>query len=226
MAPSSWRVAQIRADGENEIAEIPPEGLTFGRSESCDFVLDSAEFPGVSSDHARVILDGDSLVLEDANSRNGTLVHGQNVERYELSHGSVFQLGNGGPRFVVYSSDRLDETVTLPKPALKKQHDRTMGSQTMFVLRSKLGIPKDTAKSRLRRATDRLRERLDQRCGDRQIWLGALVPLLRPTPLSTLLPVAWTMKATLQGTAALALIARGVWTLPNLLSSPEQGMVP
>jgi len=141
MAPVSWRIAQIRASGENDVAEIPPEGLLLGRGVGCSFALDSAEYPGVSARHARLVFENGTLVLHDEGSRNGTLVHGEPVERFELSHGSGFQLGSGGPRFVVYSSDRLDETVAVPRALARKPTERVMGSQTLFVLRSKLGIP-------------------------------------------------------------------------------------
>lgn len=141
MTSPSWRVAQIRADGENETLEIPPEGLLFGRSQESDVVLDSAHFPGVSSRHAHLFPDGDGLVLEDLGSRNGTLAQDKKIQRSELSHGAYFQLGRGGPQFVVYSYDRLDETVALPHRLARPSRERSLGSQTMFTLRHRLGIP-------------------------------------------------------------------------------------
>ena len=52
---------------------IPAEGLTLGRASSNDIVLESEEFPGVSSTHARVVYRDGAVLLEDLESKNGTL---------------------------------------------------------------------------------------------------------------------------------------------------------
>jgi len=48
----------------------PHESILVGRSESCDLVLKD---PSVSRRHASVTLDGDSVVVEDLESSNGTV---------------------------------------------------------------------------------------------------------------------------------------------------------
>ncbi len=119
---------------------MPPSGLTFGRSPKNDVVLPSADYPGVSAHHARVSILGGELRLEDLNSRNGTLVDGKPIERVGLEHGKIFELGADGPRFVALAEERLDETLALPR---RDVTGRSIGTQTMVLLREKLGIPQD-----------------------------------------------------------------------------------
>src|SRR6185436_18750459 len=71
------------------------------------------------------------------------------------------------------------------------------------------GIPVRTVKTRLARALDKLRERLDARSrGDRTAWLSALVALTRrPLPLATAPTVATIMSTNLKLVAAGSLLA-------------------
>ena len=140
----SWNIALVREEGVNETLLIPKGGAVLGREEHCDLVLSSVEFPGVSGHHARLDVEDKKLFLEDAGSRNGTLVLGEPIERIELRHGASFQLGAGGPLFVVSSSAHLDETVTIPRDRLKldgTKPKRGVGAKTLFLLRDKLGLP-------------------------------------------------------------------------------------
>jgi S1-C subfamily serine protease len=116
---------------------VPGAGLSFGRAPTNDVVLSSDEFPGVSAHHARVTFGGNELFLEDLNSRNGTVVDGTPIARVRLEHGTVFELGVAGPRFVALAGERLDETLTLPRSVA----GRSIGTQTMYLLREKLGLP-------------------------------------------------------------------------------------
>ncbi|MDO4428774.1 MAG: FHA domain-containing protein [Atopobiaceae bacterium] len=52
--------------------------VVIGRSPSSDIVIDE---PYVSSNHARLTLQGPALVLEDLGSTNGTLVNGRVIDQ-------------------------------------------------------------------------------------------------------------------------------------------------
>jgi len=121
---------------------IPSEALSLGRAESNDVVLPSSEFPGVSSTHARVVLRDGKVLLEDLGSKNGTYVAGKAITRVSLQHGDVFELGRSGPRFVVLSPSKMDQTVILPKQLVPSA--RKMGAETVEIVREKLGIPANT----------------------------------------------------------------------------------
>jgi S1-C subfamily serine protease len=142
---SGWRISLLQGSQATRMVAVPPEGLTLGRSSKSDVVLAPDEHPGVSAQHARVSVNAGELELEDLGSRNGTLVDGEPVTRARLGHGRVFELGPQGPRFVVLAEERLDETITLPRSLAGRLGaeggKRSLGTQTMYLLREKLGIP-------------------------------------------------------------------------------------
>ncbi len=67
-----------------------------GRDLSCDVCLDDSL---VSSEHAVVVRSNGSYILEDLNSRNGTCVDGESVQKKKLKNGSKISIGNFVIRF-------------------------------------------------------------------------------------------------------------------------------
>ena len=65
-------------------------GLTIGRLPDNAVVIDN---PAVSGHHARIFREGDSVVLEDLQSTNGTFVNGRHVSRHVLRHGDEVLVG-------------------------------------------------------------------------------------------------------------------------------------
>lgn len=137
-----WLLNSLNAAELPASTPISPSGITLGREEDNDFAIPAHIFPGVSGHHARLELTSDGLFLEDLGSSNGTQVAGHSIERKELKHGAIFELGSGGPRFVVVSSANLDKTVTMPRPSEVETHTHgSIGTDTMHLVREKLGIP-------------------------------------------------------------------------------------
>jgi len=71
--------------------------LTIGRSSKCDIHIDDV---GVSTNHALIViapnkfLDGyNDILIEDLQSRNGTLVNGQPIQRCLLKPDDVIAIG-------------------------------------------------------------------------------------------------------------------------------------
>ena len=64
--------------------------VTIGRTPDNVLTIDN---PAVSSHHACVFRDGDSFVLEDFGSTNGTYVNTQRVSRHVLANGDVILIG-------------------------------------------------------------------------------------------------------------------------------------
>ena len=62
--------------------------LSIGRNADNDIILNH---PGVSSHHARIILNGNSMFIEDLNSSNGTFVNGAKVKTHPVKHTDVIQ---------------------------------------------------------------------------------------------------------------------------------------
>ena len=65
-------------------------GLTIGRLPDNAVIVDN---PAVSGHHARVVCEGEQVVLEDLHSTNGTWVNTQQVTRHALTHGDVILIG-------------------------------------------------------------------------------------------------------------------------------------
>ena len=160
----TWRLRALRHSDDVEDLEITEEGLTIGRSESSSVVLASDEFPGVSSTHARVVLRGGSVIVEDVESKNGTFIGGNAIKRASVDHGDVFELGLGGPRFAVIGPTQAGQTVVFESRSRKK----VIGAETVEVMREKLGIPANTTVTEVVRSRTRYNTRL----------LGALVLVL------------------------------------------------
>ncbi len=66
---------------------------TIGRNPNCDIFLNDMT---VSRMHATIYREGDTAVIEDAESYNGVWVNNQSVERKALTPGDFIQLGKFG----------------------------------------------------------------------------------------------------------------------------------
>lgn len=64
--------------------------VAIGRDESCAVFLDAAN---VSRRHAEVQRRGDTFLLRDVGSTNGTWVRGQRIDQHTLQDGDVFRIG-------------------------------------------------------------------------------------------------------------------------------------
>lgn len=79
--------------GERVIELLCDEAKTLGRSESADIVIDDST---VSSRHARLLFDGENVLIEDMGSTNGTKVNKEKLEPDEqrkLNEGDVVTIG-------------------------------------------------------------------------------------------------------------------------------------
>ena len=77
---------------------VPLEGLTLGRAEDRDVVLQD---PAASRRHAEIALTGDRWVLRDLGSANGTLVNDQRVKEHVLGPDDHLKIGTTEFRFVL-----------------------------------------------------------------------------------------------------------------------------
>jgi hypothetical protein len=72
-----------------EIALSRPQ-ITIGRAPDNDLVLNSSE---VSGHHARIIQDGQSWIIEDLSSTNGTFLKGWKMVQHKFKHGDTTLIG-------------------------------------------------------------------------------------------------------------------------------------
>lgn len=79
---------------------------------------------------------------------------------------------------------------------------------------ARLGCPASTVRTRLSRALQRLRERMDRKHGGRDAWMAALIPLTRVEPPATIPATLNAKTLTVGGVLAAMLLWLGV-ALPN-----------
>ena len=78
-------------NGVKETRELEDGSYLVGRAEACRIRL---PFPDVSERHALIAVSGESAVIEDLNSANGTFVNGAAVEGpVKLDDSMVVQIG-------------------------------------------------------------------------------------------------------------------------------------
>ncbi|HON45425.1 MAG: FHA domain-containing protein [Planctomycetes bacterium] len=90
-----------------ETREFDKDIVTLGRSPKCDIIIDNL---GVSRVHSQIERNGDVFILRDMKSNNGTFVHGEKIQRYNLNHQDEFFLGKHSVIFYyVYPNDEWTE---------------------------------------------------------------------------------------------------------------------
>ncbi len=89
-----------RLDRGKAVERIPIEKAStrIGRGKDCDVVLADKR---ASSHHARVLVEGGALFVEDLGSTNGTLLNNRAVKRGRLAPGAVILVGNTGFRVIL-----------------------------------------------------------------------------------------------------------------------------
>src|SRR5689334_22696523 len=84
-------LVMFRSDGERRSFSITRSITVIGRREDCDLRIPLGD---VSRKHCRVVLEDDTLRLEDLGSSNGTYHNGQRVEKDALLQaGDSIQVG-------------------------------------------------------------------------------------------------------------------------------------
>jgi pSer/pThr/pTyr-binding forkhead associated (FHA) protein len=123
------------------------ENMTIGRAEENDIVIDNL---AVSGYHARIDKAGDTYILTDLQSTNGTFVNDKKIVSYRLRHKDKVSIGKHLLFFALSKSEQakasegeLDETMVLDtarqkellaKQAEKKRIDVTGAKQKLGVV--------------------------------------------------------------------------------------------
>ncbi len=115
---TSVRGLLLRLDGPlNGTQYSINSGVTrVGRSRDCDLSIEGAESAVVSAAHLEIRRAGDTFILVDLDSTNGTYVDGQRVHEVSLQNHARIRLGPAGPEFqfetsAAQDSEGLDQTM-------------------------------------------------------------------------------------------------------------------
>ena len=116
--------ALLFISGKYKTAEFPlPDSgeLLIGRSADLDLVL-SEEM--VSRKHAKMRIQGGSMVLTDLGSTNGSYVNGEKIRRHDVKMGDRLLLGTSIIRVIDASEITLDDAVRGDADAVRQlMHD-------------------------------------------------------------------------------------------------------
>lgn len=112
----------IEGSAKNSVWAINGQKAVIGRDSNCDIHLDD---PGLSRIHAEVVRQGETLVLVDLGSLNGSLVNGKRVNRQILAAGDRIRIGDAA--FLVVGEDaqqpfHWDENDPLITTAISLNH--------------------------------------------------------------------------------------------------------
>ncbi|MCX5842866.1 MAG: FHA domain-containing protein [Deltaproteobacteria bacterium] len=99
---------------------LDKDTITIGRKTENEIVIDNQ---AVSSRHAQIKKEGDSVFIEDANSLNGTYVNGQKIQKCELYNGDVILIGVHTIEIV---SDKIRDTDSKSFAIRGRSMDETM----------------------------------------------------------------------------------------------------
>ena len=83
-------MVMFRPDGQRRSFSVTRDMTVIGRREDCDLRIPLGD---VSRKHCRLILDGDTMKVEDVGSSNGTYRNGERVQQSELAAGDTLQIG-------------------------------------------------------------------------------------------------------------------------------------
>ncbi|AGY58461.1 PrsW family glutamic-type intramembrane protease [Gloeobacter kilaueensis] len=109
------------------------ETVTLGRSPSCQIVLDSSRYSGVSRNHAQILpLPGSTgWQICDLNSANGTYINGTRLEgSHILQSGDRIMLGHNGPEFL-FECEKSRLPLPEPLPVADAPPDRISITQLL-----------------------------------------------------------------------------------------------
>jgi predicted component of type VI protein secretion system len=122
---SNFRMVMRAGPSVGKIYPLEKSEIFVGRDLSNDIVIND---PEISRRHARLFMQGNSYVLEDLGSTNGTFVNGQ-----RLMGPSILRPGDSitfGERMsLVFESADYDQDATVVSPALRPPYDNQGSAQ-------------------------------------------------------------------------------------------------
>jgi pSer/pThr/pTyr-binding forkhead associated (FHA) protein len=107
-------LVMVRGPGTGSEFSLDRPRVVIGRGEGARLrFADEA----MSREHAAFEFAGDGFRLRDLESRNGTWLNGARIERAELKHGDVIQVGEHSFQLVIEARRRAPQTWEVPLDA-------------------------------------------------------------------------------------------------------------
>lgn len=113
----------LKGDALLEQRELAAERTTIGRTTDNDIVLNGR---GISRHHATIEREGDSFVLVDNNSANGSYLNGRRISRHPLSFWDEVQIYDYVLKFMAVSRSRSEEVAEAGCGSARVQQEKTI----------------------------------------------------------------------------------------------------
>jgi adenylate cyclase len=141
----------VYGDPEHPTRHVLKTGDTLvGRAENCDLRISD---PSLSRWHACFTVAGDSCMLADVGSRNGTFVNNMQITKVDVHDGDVIHWGDVAARISVSAEDQLKivERAIAPFPyTLDRRVDETPAAQPTIDARRLLTLISEMSRSLVR----------------------------------------------------------------------------
>jgi len=116
--------------------DLSKEKVTVGRKPSNDIILDD---PTVSGLHA-AFLHMQHTYIEDMNSTNGIMLNGKTVNKRQLNHGDIVQIGQHEFKFIDDAVQDFEKTVVIaPQVQETKQEKKAVKASVVIAKGAKAG---------------------------------------------------------------------------------------
>ena len=133
-------LAMFRGDGERRSFSVVREMTVIGRREDCDLRIPVGD---VSRKHCRLVMEADTIRIEDLGSSNGTYVNGHRVQEAVLQPGDRIQVGP--VQFIIQiDGEPPEDQMTLPVAAPADANDDTGGPSADGVTQAG-SVPSDSS---------------------------------------------------------------------------------
>jgi len=123
----------VDESGKERWIPIVPPKFTLGRSSNNDLVF---KHLSVSRMHAEVSVDGDTYMLRDLDSKQGTFVNGVRITESELTHGDRVQIGIGHNQALTFHKGDLLQSLLGKKETKTDANIAIAGFKEMGMLLS------------------------------------------------------------------------------------------
>jgi hypothetical protein len=108
----------VRGNAPEKLHFLRPRGYSVGRARYNDVSLTE---PSISKNHARILHENGTFVIEDQGSLHGVYVNSARVQRSELAAGAQIQLGNVTLKFSPITGEGATDQIA-ELPWIEQQH--------------------------------------------------------------------------------------------------------
>ena len=120
----TYELVLTQAGGLDRRYQVTEKGLVIGRAPDTDITLDDQL---VSRRHAELTLSGDTVQVEDLDSRNGLLINDEPQKKGVLREGDTLQVGETVFRLVRYAENAASQTMISYEQGAQLAEEITLG---------------------------------------------------------------------------------------------------